>query len=209
MQSHGPSKLFSRSLFLRRALACGLAALLLPGCGSGDGGGPTPVRVSPDTVTVNPSASANFSALGPDNTAMPVTWSVVEANGGTVTAQGVYTAPAIAGTYHVRATSVADTTQSATATVNVPLLLSVDPTARTLTLGESQQFNATVLGAANTGVTWRVQEAGGGAISTTGLYTAPNTPGTYHVIATSQADTARTVTATITVQAGSASGTIQ
>jgi hypothetical protein len=48
-----------------------------------------------------------------------VTWSVVEAGGGTITTAGVYTAPAVAGTYHVRATSKADPSKSATATVRV------------------------------------------------------------------------------------------
>jgi hypothetical protein len=50
-------------------------------------------------------------------------------------------------------------------------------------------------------VTWSVQEASGGTISAAGLYTAPLTSGTYHVVATSRADTTRTGTATVTVSA--------
>jgi len=39
-----------------------------------------------------------------------------------------------------------------------------------------------------TAVTWSVLEAGGGSIDAAGLFTAPATPGTYHVIATSALD---------------------
>jgi hypothetical protein len=43
----------------------------------------------------------------------------MEAGGGSVTSSGLYTAPATAGTYHVKVTSQADTTKSATATITV------------------------------------------------------------------------------------------
>jgi hypothetical protein len=46
-------------------------------------------------------------------------WSVAEAGGGKISATGVYAAPAVAGTFHVVATSVADPTASAAATVTV------------------------------------------------------------------------------------------
>ena len=65
-------------------------------------------------------------------------------------------------------------------------------------------------GTANHAVSWSVQEgAAGGSISATGVYTAPGTPNTYHVVATSQADPTKSGSATITVQAGNAAGTIQ
>ena len=51
------------------------------------------------------------SVSGSSNTA--VTWS---STGGTVSGTGLYTAPAAAGTYTVKATSVADSTKSASAT---------------------------------------------------------------------------------------------
>lgn len=54
----------------------------------------------------------------------------------------------------------------------------------------TDQFTATVTGNSNTAVTWSVKEGSpGGTISASGLYKAPATAGTYHVIATSQADT--------------------
>jgi len=48
-----------------------------------------------------------------------VTWAVVETGGGTITAAGVYTAPALPGTFTVRATSAASSTASATMPVPV------------------------------------------------------------------------------------------
>lgn len=48
---------------------------------------------------------------------MPVTWSVVTANGGSITSGGLYTGAAVQGMYLVKATSIADPTQSSTAMV--------------------------------------------------------------------------------------------
>jgi hypothetical protein len=48
-----------------------------------------------------------------------VTWSVLEAGGGTISPSGVYVAPTAVGTYHVVATSVADPSASDTAAVSV------------------------------------------------------------------------------------------
>jgi hypothetical protein len=110
----------------------------------------------------------------------------------------------------VAATSVQDPTKSSTATVSVNLVVLVNPPTRTLSVRDSQNFTATIQGSANQAVTWSIQEgAAGGSITGTGAYTAPATPGTYHVIATSQADSSQSATATITVQAGNAAGTVQ
>lgn len=77
------------------------------------------ISISPTSASVSTGGSTTFTATvtGTSNTA--VTWSVVDAGGGSITTSGVYTAPSTAGTYHVKATSVADTTKSATATVTV------------------------------------------------------------------------------------------
>jgi len=77
--------------------------------------------------------------------------------------------------------------------------VTVNPTSVGLNLGGTQSFTATVTGNANTAVTWSVQEAGGGAIDQSGNYTAPGTPGTYHVVATSQADSTKSASATLVV----------
>lgn len=78
--------------------------------------------------------------------------------------------------------------------------VTVSPTSIPLVVGDTHTFTATVTGNANTSVTWSVTEgAAGGTITTGGLYTAPATPGTYHVVATSVADATKSATATVTV----------
>ena len=198
---------------LRDVLAS-LGVLLVFGCGGGGGGGggggnPVSVAVNPNPASVAPSANQTFTATVTNAANTAVTWSVVEANGGTVTTGGVYTAPALAGTYHVKASSVQDPTKSSTATVNVHVVVTVNPPNATVSVGDPQNFSATVAGSANQVVSWSVQEAQGGTVSATGVYTAPGAPGTYHVIATSQADPTQSASATVTVQAGGAAGTIQ
>jgi hypothetical protein len=87
--------------------------------------------------------------------------------------------------------------------------VTISPTAATLPVGGTRTFSAAVTGTSNTVVTWSIQEgASGGSITSGGVYTAPNVPGTYHVVATSQADPTKHATATITVQAGNVQGTI-
>ena len=60
-----------------------------------------------------------FSATVVGPTDKSVTWSIVEASGGTVSNAGVYTAPATPGNYTVVATSVADPRQKASVSVQV------------------------------------------------------------------------------------------
>ena len=67
------------------------------------------------------------------------------------------------------------------------------------------QFSAQVTGTPDSAPVWSIMEgAAGGSISATGLYTAPVTAGTYHVIATAFAAQTQTATAAVTVSALSA-----
>jgi hypothetical protein len=90
-----------------------------------------------------------------------------------------------------------------TASKTPTIAISVAPTAASVAVGNTQQFTATVTGTSNTAATWSV--AGGaanGAISTTGLYTAPATvpnPPQVTVNATAQADSTKSASATVTV----------
>src|SRR5262249_57707236 len=73
--------------------------------------------------------SGGVPAAGPEPGAGRPTggpWWGQEPGGGSANGSGQYTAPATAGTYHVVATSVADTTRSATATVVVSVPSSID-----------------------------------------------------------------------------------
>jgi hypothetical protein len=105
------------------AACAALALVALAGCGGG-GGSSAPatitVTVNPATITVKPGNSQTFSATV-DGPAVDksVVWSVREANGGTITAAGRYTSPLLEGTFHVVATSVADSTKSGEAAVKV------------------------------------------------------------------------------------------
>ncbi len=164
------------------------------------------VAVSPSTATVAAGGSLTFVATVTGTTNTAVTWSVRETSGcGSVTQAGVYTAPAAAATCHVVATSSADATASATATVTVTapppvVAVAVTPSTAAVKSCQSATFTATVSGTTNTAVTWSVQEGtAGGSVTSAGVYTAPSSAGTYHVVATSQADTTKSTTATVTV----------
>ncbi len=80
--------------------------------------------------------------------------------------------------------------------------ITVTPTAATITASATQQFTCTVTGSANTQCIWSVEGgAANGAISATGLYTAPTVAGSYQIRAASAADTSRSATAAVTVTA--------
>jgi 6-phosphogluconolactonase (cycloisomerase 2 family) len=79
--------------------------------------------------------------------------------------------------------------------------VSINPKAAMVKVSGMTQFTSTIAGASRNGETWSVKEGGGGAVTQTGLYTAPATPGTYHVVVTSVADLTKSATATVTVTA--------
>src|SRR6266436_4282774 len=86
--------------------------------------------------------------------------------------------------------------------IPIPLGISISPPAANLNQGGTQSFIAAVSGASNTAVNWTVREgAAGGSITSMGVYTAPNRSGTFHVIATSQADMTSSATAPVTIAA--------
>jgi trimeric autotransporter adhesin len=153
------------------------------------------VGVSPTSASIQTGGQQQFSASVSGTTNTAVTWT---ASGGSVSSNGLYTAPSSGGTYTVTATSAADTSKSASATVTVsqPIAVSLSPTSVNLQTGGQQQFSASVSGTTNTAVTWTTS---GGTVSTSGLYTAPSSGGTYTVTATSAADTSKSASATITV----------
>jgi hypothetical protein len=175
--------------------------------GGGGGGGPVSVAVNPNSLLLNPGSSYAFSANVTGGSSSAVNWSVQEGtSGGSITPGGLYVAPTTAGTFHVVATSQADASKSATATVTVSVEVSVKPTSATITIGDTLLLTANVLGSANPAVTWSVQEgAAGGTITSAGLYTPPNAAGTFHVVATSQADPTKSASAAVTVETGGGS----
>ena len=120
----------------------------------------------------------------------------------TVTSGGVVTAGAVVGSATITI-GESDSGKSLALPLSVVPAVSITPSSSTLNVRTNATFAATVLGPTNTAVTYSVQEgSSGGTISSGGVYTAPNARGTYHVVATSVADTSRKATATVTVTSG-------
>ena len=174
------------------------------------------LEVTPSQVSLSQSGSQQFTASVPGSRAPSVKWSVSPAVG-TISAAGLYTAPAsitTAQTVTVTATSTANRGQTAHATVSLTapaaaVKVAVSPASASLSASQSQQFTATVTGASNTAVTWSLSPAVG-TISTAGLYTAPasiTTAQTFTITATSSASTGIHATATVTTVAGSGAST--
>jgi len=103
------------------------------------------------------------------------------AGGSTVT----YTAPAMGGNHTIVATSAADSTRTASATMTVPsgVAVTVSPTSATISPGASTPLTATVTGTANNTVTWTVDGTANGNATVGTLLALPSTPvvrQTYH-----------------------------
>ncbi len=166
------------------------------------------VTVSPGTATVNVGLTQQFSATVNDSSNQNVTWQVNGgASDGLISAGGLYTAPATppSGSVTITATSQADTSVSGTASVTVKpaITVTVSPGTATVNAGLTQQFSATVNNSSNQNVTWSVNGgAANGAISASGLYTAPATPpsGAATITATAQAETSVSGTSSVTVE---------
>jgi hypothetical protein len=194
-----------------RRLSTALAVTLLAaGCNGADpatdAANSITVTVTPPDAQVLPRGAVTFAAVVTGTVSTSVTWKVVESSGGSVNTSGRYVAPSGTGTFHVQAASVADPSVFGNATVVVTatpsVAVTVSPTSVTLAPGTSRTFAATVTGSTDTAVAWSVTEgATGGTIDPTGVYTAPANPGTYHVVATSHADSSKKATVVVTVSA--------
>jgi hypothetical protein len=78
--------------------------------------------------------------------------------------------------------------------------VTVTPSSVTVLRDATQAFTAKVTGTTNTAVTWSVEESSGGMIDSAGLYTPPqNGAGTFHVVATSKANSVVAGAAAVTV----------
>lgn len=179
----------------RRISALGRITVKAPPSGS--------VAVSPKSTTLVAAGTVTFTART-TGLSGGVSWSVKESTGcGSVSSAGVYTAPTSATTCHVVATSVSDTTRSDVATVVVTaapsVTISMNPTTLSMDACTAQTFTATVSGSSDKAVVWSVTEGSAGGQVSSGVYTAPSTAGTYHVVATAHASTSAKVTATVTV----------
>jgi hypothetical protein len=110
---------------------------------------PVTVSISPASASLLAGGTQQFTATVTGTTNTAVTWS---ATAGTVSTSGLYTAPGTAGAYTVSATSVADKTKSAAATLNVTTSVSstvflgnpnVESQVGSVPLGQAEAFQAT------------------------------------------------------------------
>lgn len=167
------------------------------------------VSVAPPTATLYANGTQSFTATVQNASNQSVTWTITPAGVGTISSNGLYTAPTTISsqqTVTVTATSQADATKSASATVTLmpSVSVSVTPTTATLSANGTQSFTATVQNASNQTVTWTITPAGMGTISSSGLYTAPtmiSSQQTVTITASSQADPSKSASATVTLQA--------
>ncbi|MFZ5623670.1 MAG: hypothetical protein ACOY71_04460 [Gemmatimonadota bacterium] len=166
------------------------------------------LQLTPASASVQPGKTLQFAVSGTwsdgSTKAPAVTYA---ATGGTISTAGLYTAGSTPGTFRVIAvaqggtkadTSVVTVTASPPASSLQAVQLSPNPV--TLAAGQTQQFTARgrmsdgSLGSVN--VTF---SATGGTITSSGLYTAGSTPGTYRVVAVQLGGTlADTAVVTIT-----------
>ena len=166
----------------------------------------TSISVSPTPVTVGVSGTRQFTARVLNAPDPGVTWSV-SPSGGSITTNGLYTAPTAImtpATVTVRATCLHDPSKSATAMVTLQpaITISINPPSGTLAASASMQFTAGVSGPSNTAVTWSITPTVG-SISSAGLYRSPSVitaSTTVQVKAASVADPGRYATATVTLQ---------
>jgi hypothetical protein len=180
------------------------------------------ILVSPAVATAAPRASVQFTAaIQGATTNDAVTWATTI---GTISASGVFTAPATGGVGTIIATSVADPTKSATATVSIAAAatstpspapptpgavvssVTVSPATASSITGGTLPFTATVQGTtSDKAVSWKALL---GTITATGAYTAPAKAGTDTVTATSVAEPSKSGSATVTVTTAAAAPTV-
>jgi hypothetical protein len=185
-----------------------LLLLMLPGCGGSSR--VITVSVSPSSVQLIAGATQQFTATVTGTTSTAVVWSLTGCTGaacGTLDTSGLYTAPSLipsAASVTVVATLQSDTSKTGSATVNeVPVKVSLPESSVDIGAADSHQFTVTVTGTTNTSVTWSLSSCSlgaCGAVSASGLYTAPASVASaadVTVTATSQADSSKSASATL------------
>ena len=159
-----------------------------------------PLGLSPARASVWASQGVQFTVTGGNNGG--VNWSMNPVVG--TLSNGLYTAPSLinaAQSVTITATSSANPAQKAYSVLQLwPVSVSVAPTSVRLSGGGSLQFQASVIGNWNGGVTWSVSPPVGSV--TNGLYTAPMTITTLQTIiltAVGVADPTKAAQAAITL----------
>jgi len=162
------------------------------------------ISVSPSSANILSAGTQQFTATVSNASNTMVAWS---ASSGTITADGLYTAPVVNSdtSVTITGTSLADSSKQMSVAIAVksqsnklPVSISLSPGKATVSSGGAQQFTANVSNTANTAASWW---ASAGKISSSGLLTAPvvETNTSIQVTVTSLADSSKQATATVTV----------
>jgi hypothetical protein len=156
-----------------------------------------------DGVSVEPLSSPLYggqtlqlSSRAASCSVSPATWSLSAGSPGSISATGLYTAPASVPALKVVTVTathqtVPPSSGSASITLLPPASVIVTPVISTVYGGQTKQFAASVANAFDTSVTWSVLPVGIGTMSATGVYTAPATVASQQIVtvkATSVAD---------------------
>ena len=138
------------------------------------------VSCTPATVNANATSQCNATVAGTGSYSSAVTWSASE---GTITADGLFTAPAAAGSAMVTATSSQDTTKSGSA--NITIQLSTPQSKHVVLVVEENQGYSTVVG--NTAVWPNLNNLiGQGALPTNYYANSHPSIGNYFMLTTGQ-----------------------
>src|SRR3989441_2385995 len=175
--------------FLSFVAPCVLS-FVLAGCAGSTSSPPAQVSITilPASASVAVGQTQQFTASVSGTSNTGVTWAVNGTIGGnatvgTISSNGLYTAPNTPATVTVTATSTANTSKSASASVTITSGVSgpvtVSPNPATVEVFASQQFTASINGQPSSAVTWEVNGVTGGntttgTISSGGLYSAPH-----------------------------------
>ena len=199
---------------LAAGLAVAAAGFLVAACNDSPSE-PRPlasITVTPIAGTLAINATQQFTAVGKDdnNNVVAITpvWSVV-ASGGSINSTGLFTAGAVTGTFTntVRVTSgTISGTATVTVTVGALATIVVTPTSALLATNATQQFTAVGRDAGNNVVAitpvWSVV-AGGGAVSSAGLFTAGAVTGAFaNTVQATSGTISGTATVTVTAAVG-------
>ena len=214
------------ALLFLALLTAGACTLGCAGVGVGTVAPPPPPPTSPSiSVTVTPSSapvilgnSQTFTATVANTSDSTVAWSVNGVPGGTaaagtITAAGVYTAPAdlpSSAIVQVTATSQADATKSTSAKVTITsdVQIALGTNAASVELGAIHTFHADITSAGHpdSAVLWALSGAACpfacGTVDTNGNFTAPQilpSPASATLTAQSAADSSKRASATLTI----------